>query len=311
MRNPLPVPRNGARTVPSFTPVPRTRARHDGWTAQRQRDFIAALAATGSVTAAAQTVNMAPEGAYALRRDPRAAEFDAAWAAALHQGIDRLEDIAVDRAIHGVEVPVYSYGKLIGTRRVHNDRLLMFILRHRRAEAWGLMVPLNALRPGAPTYERLRAEWEASAAAEDEQDHNGIEPIDDLLARLRLSIETVKANRQRSEAAEAEAPEDAAARGATEPDDAEPDAAAAPPAPLEQATSQQAQAQSRATTTARAAASADDTLWAAAQSSEADWADAEHNAIRATAAREASWAKEDERAKKLAKMRAVAMSWKG
>lgn len=37
----------------------------------------------------------------------------------------------MDRALNGVEVPVYAYGKIIGTRRVYNDRLLMFMLRNR------------------------------------------------------------------------------------------------------------------------------------------------------------------------------------
>lgn len=55
------------RPVPDFTPVPR-KYRYDGWTAERQRGFIAALAETGSVKAAAERINMSPEGAYFLRR---------------------------------------------------------------------------------------------------------------------------------------------------------------------------------------------------------------------------------------------------
>ena len=37
----------------------------------------------------------------------------------------------MDRAINGVELPVYSYGKLVGTRIAYNDKLLMFMLRNR------------------------------------------------------------------------------------------------------------------------------------------------------------------------------------
>ncbi len=36
----------------------------------------------------------------------------------------------LERAIHGVEVPVYSYGKLVGKRRVYNDRTALFMLRN-------------------------------------------------------------------------------------------------------------------------------------------------------------------------------------
>ena len=93
-------------TLPDFTPVPRQCNRHDGWTPQRQRGFIEALADTGSVKRAAHAVNMTPEGAYYLRRHPEAEEFRAAWAAALALGVQRLEDIAMDRALNGVESPV-------------------------------------------------------------------------------------------------------------------------------------------------------------------------------------------------------------
>ena len=62
--------------VPEFTPVPRQCQRHDGWTADRQRRFIEALADLGSVKSAAHAVNMTPEGAYLLRRHPQAEVFD-------------------------------------------------------------------------------------------------------------------------------------------------------------------------------------------------------------------------------------------
>lgn len=117
--------------LPAFVPVPRACNRHDGWTEQRQRGFIAALADTGSVKAAAHAVNMTPESAYQLRRHPEAHSFRQAWEAALALGVQQLEDVAMERALHGTQVPVYSYGKLIGTRTVYNDRLLMFILRNR------------------------------------------------------------------------------------------------------------------------------------------------------------------------------------
>ena len=118
-------------TLPAFTPVPRKCNRYDGWTPERQQLFIEALADYGSVRAAANSVGMTPESAYYLRRQPDAESFAGAWQAALDHGVKRIEDTAMDRALNGVEVPVYSYGKLVGTRRVYNDRLLMFMLRNR------------------------------------------------------------------------------------------------------------------------------------------------------------------------------------
>ena len=79
-------------------------------------------------------MNRAEVGAYLLRRHPEAAEFRKAWDIALDIGMRRIEDVAMDRALHGVEVPMYSYGKLIGTRTIYNDRRLMFMLRNRASE---------------------------------------------------------------------------------------------------------------------------------------------------------------------------------
>lgn len=66
---------------PQFDPVPR-KFRHDGWTPERQRAFIAALADTGYVSQACAIVGMTAVGAYYLRRQPGAESFAAAWRAA-------------------------------------------------------------------------------------------------------------------------------------------------------------------------------------------------------------------------------------
>lgn len=151
-------------TIADFTPVPR-KPRQGGWTEKKQRAFIQALAVKGSVTAAAKSVGMTPESAYILRRAPGGEEFAAAWEAALDDGLTILEDCAIERAIHGVEVPVYSYGKLIGTRRVYNDRLLMFLLRNRMADRYGSAVPvLQRLKVGAQS-ERTIGKAHAQALA--------------------------------------------------------------------------------------------------------------------------------------------------
>lgn len=119
-------------SLPDFTPVPR-RYRADGWTPERQHAFIAALADSGSVKRAAAQVGMSADSAYQLRRQKGADGFNDAWRAALGHGIARLEDVAMERALYGVGMPVYSYGKLVGTRRAYNDALLMFLLRSRAA----------------------------------------------------------------------------------------------------------------------------------------------------------------------------------
>lgn len=119
-----------------FKPVPR-RPRVDGWTPKRQRAFVAALAETGAVSQAAAAVNMSPEGAYYLRRQPGAEEFSAAWDAALDCGADIVDGNALERSIHGVPVPIFHGGKQVGERRVFNERLTMFLLQHRKPKQYG------------------------------------------------------------------------------------------------------------------------------------------------------------------------------
>ncbi len=126
---------------------------------ERQRRFIEALARTGSVKSAAHAVNMTPEGAYLLRRHAQAEEFRAAWEAALALGVQRLEDVAMERALYGVEVPVYHFGAVVGARRVYNDRLLMFLLRNRAPGRFAANSWQNADAATKAQLDRLKREW--------------------------------------------------------------------------------------------------------------------------------------------------------
>lgn len=119
-----------------WIPVPRQR-RSDGWTPQRQREFIEALADTGSVVDAARAVNMSANSCYRLRRAPGAEGFAAAWEAAIAHASRRLVDIAFDRAVNGVEDAVLDKdGTVLHIRRRYNDRLLMFLLRAHHPERY-------------------------------------------------------------------------------------------------------------------------------------------------------------------------------
>lgn len=169
-------------TLPEFTPVPRLCNRHDGWTPERQRGFIEALADTGSVRHAANAVNMTPEGAYHLRRHAEAGEFRKAWEAALALGVQRLEDVALERALNGVEVPVYSFGKIVGSRQVFNDRLLMFMLRNRSRKRFAVDGKVDAV--GKAELAKLKKQWHAEWDAEINSPDNIKRVRDSIDARL-------------------------------------------------------------------------------------------------------------------------------
>jgi hypothetical protein len=142
MSNRAPILPEQRPPLPPFDPVPR-RLRHDGWTAERQRAFIEALADTGSPRTAAQMVNMAATTAYALRRSPGAESFRRAWDAALDLALELMKAEAFERALHGTLVPVFVGGKLTGYRRQKSDRMLMFCLRHYGQDADGRRVTVN------------------------------------------------------------------------------------------------------------------------------------------------------------------------
>ena len=114
----------------AFTPVPSTSARHDGWTPERQRALIDALATLGIVSAAARSVGMSAKSAYGLRKraDPEG-DFVQAWDIAVTRGREQALDLGIERALDGVAVPVFYRGHQVGERRKYNDRLLIAALR--------------------------------------------------------------------------------------------------------------------------------------------------------------------------------------
>ena len=114
----------------AFQPVPSARRRRDGWTPERQRDFILALSKIGMIAAAAKTVGMSRKSVYTLlERAGPDSSFARALDNALETGRTRAWYKAVDRAINGVEVPYFYRGIQRGTRRVYNDRLLIAAFR--------------------------------------------------------------------------------------------------------------------------------------------------------------------------------------
>ncbi len=127
-----------------------------GTQSAKQRIFIEHLADTGSVTAAATQVDMSVNSCYALRRAPGAEQFAAAWTAAVQSGVTRLADLALERAMNGVEVPVFDKnGHRIACRYKYSDRMIMFLLRAHMPERYGhahrtISAPHDRDRPEAP-----------------------------------------------------------------------------------------------------------------------------------------------------------------
>ncbi|WP_310498342.1 hypothetical protein [Sandarakinorhabdus sp.] len=147
------------------------RPRTDGWTAERQRVFIAVLADTGIVAAAAKRAGMSKAAAYALRRHPAAADFRAGWEAALVDAWRRVEETAMERCIEG-EVDIYEKdGVTVTRRRPCAPQLMIHMLeRAERARGVGPNGAIAAEPVDSASVARLRAEIRLLAAMDGDEE---------------------------------------------------------------------------------------------------------------------------------------------
>jgi hypothetical protein len=122
----------------AFTPVP-LRGRRDGWTAERQRGFIAAIASGVPSNHAARAVGMSKQTAHALRRRPDAESFAAAWDEAVRRaGLARYKGVSArtSAATEGIAIPVLYRGRVVGTRIRYDNRQLTRLLGQAIARGW-------------------------------------------------------------------------------------------------------------------------------------------------------------------------------
>ena len=122
-----PVNHPAAQDVPGFDAVP-LRYRIDGWTPEKQLEYVEALADTGVARQAAARVGMSEQSASRLRRRPEARSFDRACDAAIRAGARRLVSIAFERAVEGTIKGHYYHGELKSEERVYDNRLLIFLI---------------------------------------------------------------------------------------------------------------------------------------------------------------------------------------
>ena len=167
-----------------FTPVPRLRRRRDGWSEQRQRLFIAALAMCGTVSAAARAVGSTARSAYRLLDAPGADSFAAAWDTAIDQGYARMQAEALERSLKGAFVPVYRRGKLDRVEHRRCDKLAIALLNGKDRD------PLLSRRL-AVTRREHRLDLAAKDAAEAERDRRIAEAEEAYQAEVQRLIDKI------------------------------------------------------------------------------------------------------------------------
>lgn len=133
------------RKPPFFHPVP-LRARCDGWSAERQCEFLAQLYFTGSASAAARKVAMSRASAYRLRQRAGAEGFAHAWDKVLTRpGSGRVSTpkpdwrkVTTQALFERLETelvrPVLYQGKIVGVARKADNSALFRLLRRGDAQ---------------------------------------------------------------------------------------------------------------------------------------------------------------------------------
>lgn len=150
---PAPEPAPDIATTPGYVaddyePIARRRNTAGGWTAERQRAFLSALAQTGSVVQAAEAAGISARSAYRLRAHPEGERFAAAWAAAVMSATRSLLATAFERATDGPVRRVWRGGRIVRERGAPSDRMLMFLLGNLLPKLFGRGVGVEALRRG-------------------------------------------------------------------------------------------------------------------------------------------------------------------
>ena len=153
---------------PARTPVPEEPPQR-GLSELVLKNFLRFLSLSGSVTYASARAGIERRTLY--RRKAADEAFAAQWDEALQLGIDRLQDNAMQRALHGTERTVWRNGKQVGSTQQYDNRLLQFLLRAHRPEVYGAkqqsaVPPLpfdlaQRLAASAPRLDAHRAERRA------------------------------------------------------------------------------------------------------------------------------------------------------
>jgi len=142
-----------------------------GWTPERQTRFLDHLAEKGNVRAACKRVGLSREAAYRLRRrDPL---FARGWAAAMGKAHEVSIEVLADRAIEGIEEPIYHRGELVGTRRKYDTRLLLAHIAR-----MDKLVDDKAAQADAARFDELLARIAGENLPADMGSNDGVLPLD-------------------------------------------------------------------------------------------------------------------------------------
>lgn len=153
--------------------LPQIEGRADGFTAAKRRKFIKALGKAGCIADAARIVGISTTTVKRWRDKDE--EFAALFAAALSEAGSEIGTLAWERAVTGIEEPVWSYGKQVGTRRRRSDSIFRLLLIASDPARFGWA------RRGGETPREMEQRLRKKIAAEQRA---SLPPIEEVRARL-------------------------------------------------------------------------------------------------------------------------------
>jgi hypothetical protein len=148
-------------------PIPTDAAgrtlRHDGWTPDRQRAFLEAIAAGETVERACRLVQMSVASAYALKQRASGQSFALGWRAANLLGREAIADRMLTRAIDGQVETVTRPDGTTYSRHKYDNRTAMALLT--RLDRMAEQAPADADAAAHAQAARFVAQdWEAYLA---------------------------------------------------------------------------------------------------------------------------------------------------
>ncbi len=174
---PRPAP-SRARSRSHATSSPRPKPAPQPITPQKLNPFLPPLGRTGSIPPVAARAGLPRRQLY--KRRAAAEAFAARWDEALQLGIDRLQDDAMRRALHGTPRGVFRNGQQVGSVQQFDNRLLQFLLKAHRPEVYGergkaappplpfdLAQRLAAAAPRADAYDKAKRAEDATKEKHD------------------------------------------------------------------------------------------------------------------------------------------------
>ncbi len=185
--------KRGRRDGPPVCPkcgtavAPGVRNRGDGFTPVKRRKFLKVLAKTGCVSDGARVAGISTVTVDRWRR--RDAVFSQACEAALQIASSHIETLAWERAVTGIEEPIWNYGKQVGTRIKRSDSVFRLLLQASNRKKFGRQGAAGVKALTARARKRIEAEVRADIAA-------GQPDRDELVRELKLRLMTIGARLQ-------------------------------------------------------------------------------------------------------------------